>query len=184
MRKVRDIKLNSPILLAVAGLITLLFLTGLIGISYAIFYSSANEHGDAKVAEFNITQTGTVFDKTIEVKVTPGENKKEDYTVVINNKSEVAVEYTLKVTNVTGNLPLKFTLAPKEESGNTAPAMTTKHENGVSISSARREPGDYTDTYILNIIWDNTDPENNLAYIGMVDYITLSVTATQVQTTA
>ncbi len=182
MKKVHSLKLNSPMFLAVAVLIVALFSICLIGGLYASYYSSANERGDAKVAEFNITQTGKVFDKTIQVKVTPGENKKEDYTVIINNKSEVAVEYTLKVTNVTGNLPLAFTLAPEDAPGNTAPEMTTKYENGISISSARREPGDYTDTYILNIVWDDANQENNLAYMGMVDYITLSVSATQVQT--
>ena len=88
------------------------------------------------------------------------------------------MEYTLTVTNVTGNLaPLKFTLNPV--SGTNTPSVTfEKYENGISINSARQIPGEHTDKYSLNIVWE--PGENDLEFIGMVDYITVSVTATQI----
>lgn len=91
------------------------------------------------------------------------------------------MEYTLKVTNVTGNLPsLKFKLDPVDGVDD-APVTTESHENGVSISSARQIPGDHTDKYTLNVEWEpSTKEEDDLALMGMVDYITVSVTATQI----
>ncbi len=145
---------------------------------YARYTASTSGSDGARVAAFRITQEGTIFE-TVKAEVTPGTTQSAELT--ITNKSEVAMEYTLTVTNVTGNItPLKFRLSPADD---TTPRITTqKHENGISISSARQIPGDHTDKYNLEIVWeqDHNDLEKDLDFIGMVDYITVSVTAAQI----
>ncbi len=176
MRK-RNGKVNILMCTVAVLLSATLFSMHLVGGLYARYTVSASGSDSARVAAFNIKQEGTLFN-TIEANVTPGTTQSAELTII--NKSEVAMEYTLKVTNVTGNLaPLKFTLAPADAS---TPSVTTeKHENGISITTACQIPGDHTDKYILNIVWEKSDnEEDDLALIGMVDYITVSVTATQV----
>lgn len=180
MRRCRSVKLNILMYITAALLCATLFSIHLVSGLYARYYTRSSGTAHARVARFKITGSGTVFTETIETDATPGTTDTE-YTIIIENDSEIKVEYTLTVTNTTGNLPLTFELNPKEVSGTTAPAATTtKNEKGVSISKAVQEAGNHTDEYTLNIIWDNSDPEANLALMGMVDYITISVTVTQV----
>ncbi len=172
MRKERSIKVDILMCTLAVLLCATLFSTHLVGNLYARYTTSGSSSDSARVAAFNITQEKTVS-KTIEANITPGTTQITE--LVITNKSEVAVEYTLTVTNKTGNLPLKFKLAPVDG----APSVTTEsYENGISINSACQIPGDHTDKYALNIVWEPGD--NDLTLIGMVDYITVSVTATQI----
>ncbi len=154
----------------------------LVGGLYAKYTTSASGSDSARVAKFSITQKflnekNEEITQAIEAKVTPGTT--QSVKLEIANKSEVAVEYALTVTNVTGNLPLKFKLTPV--SGNNAPAVTSEsYQNGVSKCSAVQKPGNHTDKYNLQIDWTSSGDDSDLAYIGMVDYITISVTATQI----
>ncbi len=176
MRKVRNAKLNILMCTVAVLLCATLFSMHFVGGLYARYTTSASGSDSARVAAFSITQGGTIFN-TIEAAVTPGATKTVDLT--ITNNSEVAMEYTLTVTNVTGNInPLEFKLTPD---GN-APAVTTEsYENGISINSARQIAGDHTDKYRLEIVWEPSENEaDDLAFIGMVDYITVSVKATQI----
>lgn len=176
MGKERNVKVDILMCTVAVLLCATLFSMHLVGGLYARYTTSISGSDSARVAAFDITQEGTIF-KTFEAPVIPGTTQSAELT--ITNKSEVAMEYTLKVTNVTGNLtPLKFTLGPKDG----APAVTLKsHENGVSISSANQIPGDHTDKYTLNVDWKpNVNEEDDLALMGIVDYITVSVTATQI----
>jgi len=154
-----------------------LFSMHLVSGLYARYTTGTSGSDGARVAAFRITQEGTIF-QTIEANVVPGTTQSAELT--ITNKSEIAMEYTLKVTNVTGNLtPLKFTLEPADE--NTSPITTERYENGISINSACQIPGEHTDKYILNIVWEpSANEEDDLALSGMVDYITVSVTAAQI----
>lgn len=172
----RSGKLNILMCTVAVLLCATLFSMHLVGGLYAKYTVSASESDGARVAVFNIKQEGTIF-QNIEADVLPGTTQSAELT--ITNKSEVAMEYTLTVTNVTGNLtPLKFTLAPAD--ANTPSVTTEKHENGISITTACQIPGDHTDKYTLNIVWEKSaNEEDDLALIGMVDYITVSVTATQ-----
>lgn len=177
MGKERNVKVDILMCTVAVLLCATLFSMHLAGGLYARYTTSISSSDSARVAAFNIQQEGTIF-KNFEAKVAPRTTQSVDLT--ITNKSEVAMEYTLKVTNVTGNLPsLKFTLKPADK--NTPSAMLNSHENGVSISSARQIPGDHTDKYTLNVDWEQSEnEEDDLALIGMVDYITVSVTATQI----
>lgn len=176
MGKERNIKVNILMCTVAALLCATLFSMHLVGGLYAKYTATASGSDSARVAAFSIKQEGTIFE-TIEADVTPGTTQSAELT--ITNKSEVAMEYTLTVTNVTGNItPLQFKLVPEDGS---APVTIDSHANGVSISGARRIPGEYTDTYTLHIVWDpSANEEDDLALIGMVDYITVSVTATQI----
>lgn len=176
MRK-RNAKVNILMCTVSVLLCATLFSMHLVGGLYAKYTANANSSEGARVAAFSITQEGTIF-QTVEANVTPGTTQSAELT--ITNKSEVAMEYTLTVTNVTGNLtPLKFSLNRADE--NTPSVTTEKYENGISITSARQIAGDHTDKYTLNIVWEPSANEaDDLALIGMVDYITVSVTATQI----
>ncbi len=172
----RYIKANILMCTAAVLLCATLFSMHFVGGLYARYTTSASGSDSARVAAFSITQEGTIFNN-IEANVTPGET--QSVTLTIKNNSEVAMEYTLTVTNVTGNItPLKFKLTPTEG----APSVTTEsYENGISINSAGQIPGEHTDKYTLNIVWEPSEKEeDDLALIGMVDYITVSVTAAQV----
>lgn len=176
MGRERDRKMNilmcTVAVLLCATLFSLHFVSGL----YAKYATNTNYDNSARVAEFNIKQEGTLFN-TFEAEITPGETQSAE--LIITNKSEVAMEYTLTVTNKTGNLsPLKFKLNAVD--GTVTPVTTENHENGISVYGVSQIPGKHTDKYLLNIVWEPTDEEDALARIGMVDYITVSVTATQV----
>lgn len=175
MEKKRNVKGNILMCTVAVLFCATMFSMHLVSGLYARYAISTSNGNSARIAAFNITEEGRIF-KTIDAKVTPGTTQSVD--LIITNKSEVAVEYELTVTNVTGNLPLKFKLNRADTSPVTTPVMTDSHENGISINSANQVPGEHTDKYILNIDWDKSD--NDLALIGMVDYITVSVTATQI----
>ena len=188
--KERNVKVDILMCIVAVLLCATLCSMHLAGGLYARYTTSTSGGDSARVAECKIKQDGTIF-KTVAANVTPGTTQSAD--LIITNKSEVSVEYTVKVTNVTRNLPLEFTLTPKAEAAasegqNTpsedqaaSPIMTPSHSDGISTNNARQIPGDHTDEYILNITWKpNEDNEEDLALIGMVDYVTVSVTAAQI----
>lgn len=177
MRNRRNSKVNI-LMCTVAFLIcATLYSTHLVGGLYAKYTTRQSDSDSARVASFQITQSGTISN-IIEANVTPGTTQSVDLT--IENKSEVAMEYTLTVTNVTGNLtPLKFKLDPADSTS--APVTVESYENGISINSARQIPGEHTDKYNLMIVWEpSPNEETDLALMGMVDYITVSVKASQI----
>ncbi len=176
MGKERKVKGNIIMCTAALLLCATLFSMHLVGGLYARYTSSMSGSDSVRVAAFSIKQEGTIFE-TIEADVTPG--TLQIATLEITNKSEVAMEYTLTVTNVTGNItPLKFKL---RADGDTPSVTTESYENGISINSACRIPGEHTDKYFLDIVWEpSVREEDDLALIGMVDYITISVTAAQI----
>ncbi len=175
MRRKRKVKVNIFMCTAAALLCATLFSMHLVGGLYAKYATGTRDSDSARVAAFSIEQEGTIFD-TIEADVAPGTTQSAELT--ITNKSEVAMEYTLTVTNTTGNItPLKFKL---RADGATPSVATESYENGISINSACQIPGDHTDKYFLDIVWEPGDNEEDLEFIGMVDYITVSVTAAQI----
>ncbi len=176
MKKERDRKGNILMYTVAVLLCATLFSMYLVGGLYARYTTNMVGSDSASVAEFNITEEGTLFEN-VETNITPGET--QGVSLIITNKSDVAMEYTLTVENVTDNIePLKFVL--KSADGSVSPVPTDSHENGISINSVRQLPGEHTDNYTLNIVWEPTDEKDALARIGMVDYITVSITATQI----
>lgn len=152
-----------------------LFSMHLVGGLYAKYTNTTSGSDSARVAKFNITQSGSLIDstQTLDIKVTPGTSI-TNYTLEIKNDSEVAVAYTLTAKNVTGNLPLEFTLTPV----GSEPTSLIESNGNVSISKACQIPGNHTDKYKLSVVWTST--EKDLEYIGMVDYVTVSVAAVQI----
>lgn len=127
------------------------------------------------MAKFSITGAGALS-QPIAAELVPGGS--QEIKLSIKNDSEVAVAYTVTVTNVTKNLPLTFNLV----AGNASPAAleTQANEDGATFT-AQQLPGSHTDEYLLTISWPtDADADSSLAMMGMVDHITVTVTAAQI----
>ncbi len=181
MREKYNLKIKLNMLICLMALVLGMTIMG----AYASYTTTNSNGGDnANVAQFSVAimqkHGETVVEtETIEAYVTP--NTDESVNIEIKNDSAVDIEYTLKVTNVTGNItPLSFNLKAKE--GTSTPTPTKKDENGITTFSAIREAGSYTDEYILEIVWNpSVEEDYDLSFIGMVDYITIEITATSAE---
>lgn len=156
---------NLLVRIAAVLLCLTLFSTYLVAGLFARYTTSGESSDDARVAKFSITGEGELA-KGITAEVAPGETK--EVPLKIKNDSEVAVEYTVTVTSVTKNLPLSFRI------GKTG----TEPVNGTSFTD-QLLPGSDADNFSLYIDWNRND-DNPDQYMGMVDYITVTVTATQI----
>ncbi len=156
----------------------LILTTTLMG-AYASYTSTKSNDDNANVAQFSITEEGTIF-QTFETYVMP--DTQESLSLIIKNKSGTAVDYTLTVTNVSGNIkPLRFALIAQE---GTSPVTSQSYENGVSTFSVQNVAArDHTDNYTLKMVWNPSaeGEDYDLSFIGMVDYITISVTTTSAE---
>ena len=160
-------KMNIPIRVAAVLLCLTLFSTYLVTGLLARYATSAQSSDHARVAKFSVQGSGALTE-SIEASIAPG--KSADAALIIENNSEVAVEYTVTVTNETNNLPLRFRMVK----AGTSPAVNTSG----STFTSQQLPGSHTDQYTLFIDWEATD--NGPALMGMVDYITVTVTAAQI----
>lgn len=161
------IKMNISVRVAAVLLCLTLFSTYLVAGLFARYATSAQSNGNARVAKFSIAGGG-MLSQSIEASLIPGESGTE--TIEIQNNSEVAVEYTVAVTNETENLPLSFRM--EKEGTSSAVAV-----NGTPFTD-QQLPGSHTDRYTLYIDWKAED--NDPARMGMVDRITVTVTAAQI----
>lgn len=123
---------------------------------YARYTTSASGSDSARVARFNIEQTGELT-QLIELDVYPG--FAESYTLALKNNSEVAVSYTVTAEQLTMNLPLEVSL-----SGSTSGTM------------AADAAGEVTCT--LKIEWPSED--NDEARSQDIDAIRVTVRAEQI----
>lgn len=161
---------NIPMRIAAALLCLTLLSSYLVTGLFARYTTSVQYSDNARVAKFSIQGSGTLL-QSIEAGLYPGESKAA--TLIIENNSEVSVEYTVSVTNVTNNLPLSFRMV-KEGSSPTVDA------NGTTFT-AQQIPGNHTDRYTLYIDWAAaTDKDRDPDWMGKVDYITVKVTAAQI----
>ncbi len=174
-------KRNIPIRVAAVLFCLTLLSTYLVTGLFARYTSSAESSDHARVAKFSIRgglKDGAVLSQSIEASLAPGGT--QPATIIIENNSEVAVEYTITVKNETNNLPLSFRM----EKGGSSPDVT---RDGATFT-AQQLPGDHTDKYTLYIEWpkpegDGKEQENRekeLSRMGMVDHITVTVTAAQI----
>jgi len=131
---------------------------------FARYTTSASGSDSARVAKFEIQETG-VSTISLNDPISPGE--KVTRTLTVQNKSEVAVEYEVTVVNQSGNLPLKFYV-----DGSNAT------ENPVKRTLKPMAVEDVLHEYSLVIEWPDTLTSADLA--GLVDHITVSVSATQI----
>ncbi len=158
-----------------AGVLLLLTLVSMYLVSglYAKYISADGASDSATVATFYLKADGSLL-HLINTDIFPGEE--QDETLQIVNKSEVSMRYTLTIKNETGNLPLSVVL---KKNGTTEeyPLSSGKIELTKIIA-----PGNMTDEYDLEIRWpvDENNPDSNLAYMGMLDYFTVTVDVVQV----
>jgi len=159
-------KMNIPLCTAAVLLYLTVLSTCLVSGLFARYTTSAQSGDQARAAKFSITGEGS-FGQTIEADLVPGENKIVKLT--IKNDSEVSVEYTITAVNETENLPLTLSLEKKGSS----PA-----EKNTEFTVQQLPNNKSTDEYILHIEWPigKNDPD----WMGMVDYITVTVTAAQI----
>lgn len=164
------LKLNIPICAAAVLFCLTLFSTYFVSGLYARYTSSKQSVNDARVAVFSVKGGGELT-KPIAAKLVPGETS--EHTLIITNNSEVAVDYTITVTKETNNLPLEFSVTKE----GVVPESWSK--DNMTLNE-QQIPGSHDDKYILHIKWiANEDKDKDLALAGMVDHITVTVTATQ-----
>jgi len=163
---------NIPVYFAVGLLCLMLgssyYLSGVM----ARYATSPTPDGIARVAKFLITEDvsrGHNYDLGA-VTIAGGEANQTIAFLNITNSSEVAVEYTITVKNESKNLPLVFYI-DKNPMENTDGTFTLK---------TQLSPGEKAD-YNLNSAWNQTASSSNAAdYMGMVDYISLTAEAVQI----
>lgn len=141
---------------------------------FARYTTSASGSDSARVAKFEISeqQFGSLpnFSQVISAAVTPGIPYVTAAQVV--NSSEVAVEYEITVSNLTGNLPLEFIVFED-------PAAPVVSVDGSCVFSDDMAPG--TDkTYTLQILCAPSTNQQALEDMGKVDQIVINLSATQI----
>jgi len=163
----KNIPIRAAAVLLYLTLVTTYFVSGL----FARYATTGQASDQARVAKFSI-RGNDVFSQPIEADFVPGSS--EEVKLAVYNNSEVSVEYTVEVDNFTGNLPLTFSMSKTEDN--------SFNKQGKSITfSVKQLPGSHTDNYTLTIEWPNNgDKAKDLERAGMVDYITVTVTAVQI----
>jgi hypothetical protein len=170
-------KYRTVMVLFILMLVSVVCLPGL----SARFFTSASQINQARVATFNIDfrYGTTTWTQTLQGLIRPSKTGDDNgSTLNIVNKSEVAVTYDIIIKRVTSNIePLEIALY--NSMGTLQPSEETDNSKTYSVQAA---PVGQTDTYGLRLDWaeDTEGEDSNLQYMGMVDYYTITVTATQV----
>ena len=172
----RQLSFRAALLLFCLLLATLGMAVGL----HARYTAGAAASDGARVAKFEIKETGLDdvhgTDFLITANLVPGETTTKSLT--IQNQSEVAVEYTITVKNMTGNLPLIFNVVANDASAAVS-AMECDPVSKAYSCSARLDPNETAaNSYTLQIIWPKE--EKSTQYVGMVDTVKVSISAIQV----
>ncbi len=111
MRKLNQ-KANPALRIAAVLLCLTMFSFYMMSGMFARYTTSGRAQDDARVAKFKVSEVlkkGNQTAQTIALTLDPGEPNGE-YAIVLTNDSEVALKYTIKVTQV-GDLPLTITPA-------------------------------------------------------------------------
>ena len=149
---------------------------------YARYSTQASGSDSARVARFDVQETGTLSSQIINAEVYPG--FKETYTVGVKNNSEVAIEYVMNIKNKYNNLPLQFRML--DSKGNEITTDSSDVSSGYTLSKSQEiVAGDSAEhTYQLEISWPTgtTSEGGNLQdpnYAGKVDVIEITLKAVQ-----
>lgn len=163
-------KRNIPMYAAGVLLCLTLLTTHIVSWLYARYITVGSAVDAARTAAFYLEAEGTLM-QYVQSDIIPGTPQQK--TLKIVNHSEVAMEYCLTVRRETSNLPLDVTLTGSE---------MIQELNGTFSVTATLNPGEQTDVYTLTLQWEasETEPDPNLAYMGMLDYFTVTVDAAQV----
>ena len=167
-------KVNIPICVAAVLLFLTLLSTHLCSGLYARYTTTASGSDSARVARFEIEDSLAEMATDLKFNLTPGTTEKG--ALHISNKSEVAVQFTLTVENMTRNLPLKFTM--KDPGGaEIAEEGTSTSDYYVFIVSVPAA-GAVEEEYTLYIKWDSQTA--TLDQCGRVDLIHAALRAEQI----
>lgn len=153
---------------AVLFCLTMLSLWVLTG-TYAKYITQASGSDSARTAAFDISDTNSL-QQTFAVSLYPG--KKENISINVTNKSEVAVRYIFTY-ETDGNIPL--TINMDAETGKTVPVKSADGSNTFSVDCVPAK-GEETDHYSAVLSMSN----DNYQYSGGVQWITLTLKAEQI----
>ena len=154
-------KMNIPMCLAAILLCLTLFSFYLCGGLYARYTTSDSGEDAARVARFDVSEDGAYFSKNLLIETAPGRVERE---IVVTNNSEVAVAYTVTIKNTTKNIPYSFSVDDSEPMLNECSVTCYLKPNS---------------TERISIVTEWAE-EGALKYMGMVDLITLTISAQQV----
>ena len=154
-------KLNIPMCAACVLFCMTLFSFHISGGLYARYISSGSGGDDARVAGFKITESCTSFSDNLLLETVPGTESRE---IQVINDSEVAVGYTVTIENKTKNIPFKFQINECEATLNKCSVTSYMQPDSETVIN-------------ISAIWEQ---EGALDYVGMVDLITITVNAQQV----
>ena len=176
-RSVREALLsNRWFKLAVASVCAFMLTFSLqsVGYMYAKYTSSAfgNSSVVAGVAKYSITVTelikvgGETIEWSTDVKMKPGD--KTTYSFIIENDSEVVVDYYIQATNTTGSItPLLMGDGEDEENLSSDDTVTVTKRLGIGA------------TETLNFVIKWPEGMNSTEYCGRTDLIIFEVVAIQ-----
>lgn len=165
-------------------LYTALVCSLVLGVTYARYRSSAAGTGTASVAVVALNSTADLSSEL--TKMTPGKNVTVPVSVsnVKEGKtSEVTQDYSI-IVQTTGNLPLEFTLSPKNKNADgtyvSTVASPQSDNHSITWSGGQMKHSIITThEYSLTVKWE--DAEKDSAYADEIDKITLTVDAKQTQ---
>ena len=154
-------KVNIPMCIASCLFCLTLFSFYLCGGLYARYTTSDSGEDTARVARFDVSEDGAYFSENLLIETVPGRVERE---IVVTNNSEVAVAYTVTIKNTTKNIPYSFSVDDSEPMLNECSVTCYLKPNSTESISIVAE-------------WAE---EGALKYMGMVDLITLTISAQQV----
>ena len=170
----------DPLFITLVVLISLiLFTSTLMGGLYARYVSHGGAGDSARVAKFDIVESGQDFQQAFAIGVDPQVEDAEaatvvvkDGAVVLTNRSEVAVKCTFS-TESTENLPLLYSWACDE-----LDAQVDAVNQTVSFALP---PNDTAKTFDLTAKWDVSQEENRaFTYNRQVDGVILKIRCEQI----
>ena len=144
-----------------------------VGVTFSSYIATSSGGDETRVAKFEITENITTIDTYyISENLYPGSY--EDTKIVVENESEVAVDYIISITNDTGNLPLAFSVYEDLDKD----GVQDPGEDVVSVPFTKTMAiGADAVNYMLRVSWPAGN--NSAAYAGMIDMISISLTAEQ-----
>ncbi len=167
---------NIP--LAIAGVLLMLVLVTscTVGGMLARYTSTNVWPNAAHTAVFDVAGDGFSQVINLQSPTKPGEvgGNGEGYSFLIRNKSEVAIEYRVTLKNTTNNLPLDLMVAGADES-----ELDKFHSDEGYTFTKTIGPNDAEGSnFEFSICWPAE--KNDLKYSGMIDNISVTVAAEQV----
>lgn len=167
-----EYKINPVYLLAAVLVILMAIAAVLMLNTYAKYIRMDDAQDNARVAKFEISDTGSMYTTSYALEVDPTQDAAIDDALTVTNNSEVDVRCYITVDS-TANLPLIFEWT--DESGN--------------VSSAPANDAAYFDldsngdssVYDLKVTWDTTtDEKKSFIYRRQVDSLSLTVKFVQI----